>query len=397
MCEELADAISILNLQDHSLPALLSPSISSKSSLHQFLTSLHKFVSVSTQSLPSDYLRFLLSLATVPELQVRVSSILVNLTAGPMCTELVSMGILQLLREYTHQTNAELVEQAYWCFSNIAATDALHRDLVSETVFIQQARTVGIQQKILWMLSNILKQEPFPAQIWYEISINQCKNAILCKELQNDVLGLLSSILLDVDYISQIFEYGIAEYIMDLEDFDEYFYFSILYSLTSGTDTEVNFLINHHIIKIYTEYLLNSDKDIQNLILQGLYNLSLGPPAHIFHLLSSGIISNLANILQNPCINPFNNAGICVEILCELCKSKGFLEELVNSGVVELFIKCIENDFLVDCCICGLYQFINTNYIGKPEILRIFNQLLREDLGISVGTRAQSLLLLLNR
>ena len=231
-------------------------------------------------------------------------------------------------------------------------------------------KSLKIQQKLLWLLSNVLRQTPYPSNNWYEVSIELCK--ITIETLTNDALELISNILLDISYIPVIINTGMASFLLSLESCDEDCYFDIIYSLTAGNETDIQYLIENNTLKIYSKNIRICSPNGQESILQGIYNISLGPPNQVHSILLSGLVNDIIFILKN---NSIERCGLCIDILSILCGSKAFLFELFNLGVISIFIECLKNEINPSGCIFGLFSFINSEYLSIFALSSIENHL----------------------
>ena len=311
-----------------------------------------------------------------------------------MCSELVNSDFLRVLINYTKDNDPIIIENGYWAISNILCVDISYRDAICESISIPYTQNLQITQKIIWLLSNILKQEPFPSVNWYDLSLILCKSNIQYKELLNDILCLLSNILLNESYISSLFATGLIDVLFDLTQFNDQYYFSIFYSLTSGNDIEIQYLLDHGLLQIYFNYLLETSENAQFLILQALYNISIGSTTHVFHVIKSQLINKII-ILIKACSG--KNLRICIEILEAVSVNKAFSKELWECGVLSIFFECIEQGIYICECIHGIYQFINTNYIDKQAIAKVYDQLIIKEYDDNTRYMANSLLLIMNR
>lgn len=391
MNEEITTIISQLSLQEFDLPPLFSLSRSNPD-FYSSLKILREYISRTSAYVPTEYLSKILQLCKEEVCNPEISWILINLTAGPMCSELVELGVLEVLSNFIIDVNLEKVESGYWALSNIAGTDVDHRDLVCNYFLIDPGfHTIGIQQKKIWLLSNITQFSPFPMKYWYDISLIICKNSLICQELLNDCLNLLSNILLNTIYIAEVMPF--TDFLLNLQNFEPYYYFSIFASLTSTGESEISHLLSNNFLQVCLKFFSNSSEDIQDLILQSIFNICIGPLAYTSQVISSGMLQELLKIINLP---SSGNKEICIEIIREITKSQSFLKELKECGVINGLIHCINKNEYISPCICILYQFIDTPNFENTDIFSIFSQLSDEKLDNETRSKARLLLLKCN-
>lgn len=381
--------ISELDIIGRDLPSL--GLFTDNQSILLWLCSIRRYVSCLNPVLPLEYTKKILNLAGTGEYQVEVSWILANLTAGESCMDLVRLGVVEVLQDLTRNSDEAVVEHAYWGLSNIAGSGPSQRDLVCLSVQIWPSNSLKIQQKHLWLLSNILKQEPYAEANWYTISIAICMSTIKDKALVNDTLELISNLLLNASYNPVLVSNGLASSVLQLNEYDEEYYFSIIYSLTSGN--EVQYLIDNGVLSTFMARVLNTGYTARLYILQSIYNISLGPIGQVYQLISIGLVASIISVLSQ---SNKETTAVCIDILASFSTRKVFLQDLFDLGVLNAFT---DNVSLKPCtrqCISGLYEFLNTNFLTKSIIHTLIIKINTQELDYETQSKLNSLIFLLN-